>query len=132
MSLVLLGIGIISFGSPKLKLWNFNAKLVSMPSSLGYLLLFPISGVLTPYIGNGSFNSFESMVLRFLIQLDSSNLDHQNSIYYILHLDYSNLQSRIRLFLHITPLRQIFGNFGVTIFLHLLQVNYSPRRIFFP
>ena len=39
MSLCLLGIGIISFGSPKLKLRHFNAKLVGMPSSLGYLLL---------------------------------------------------------------------------------------------
>ena len=48
MSLFLVGIGMISFGSPKLKLRHFNAKLVSMPSSLGYLLLFPISGVLNP------------------------------------------------------------------------------------
>ena len=48
MSLFLVGIRIISFGSFKLKLRHFNAKLVSMPSSLGYLLLFPISGVLTP------------------------------------------------------------------------------------
>ena len=48
MSLVSLGIGIISFGSPKLKLWHFNAKLVGMPSLLDYLLLFSISGVLSP------------------------------------------------------------------------------------
>ena len=33
---------------------------------------------------------FESMVLRFLLQLESPNLDHQNSSYCILYLDYSN------------------------------------------
>ena len=104
MSLVSVGIGIISFGLPKLKLRHFNAKLVGMPSSLGYLLLFSISGVLTPYIGNGSFYAFEAMVLRFLLQLESSNWDHQNSSYCILHPDYSNLQSKISLFLHIAPL----------------------------
>ena len=132
MSLFLVGIGIISFGLPKLKLRHFNAKLISIPSLLSYLLLFPISGVLTPQIGNGSFYSFESMVLRFLLQLEASNLDHQNSSYRILHPNYSNLQSKIRLFLHIAPLLQIFGNFGVTICLHLLQLNYSPRSIFYP
>ena len=95
MSLFLVGIGIISFGLPKLKLRHFNAKLVGMPSSLGYLLLFSILGVLTPYIGNGFFYLFEAMVLRFLLQLESSNLDHQNSSYCILNLDYSNLQNRI-------------------------------------
>ena len=67
MSLFLVGIGIISFRSPKLKLQHFNAKLIGMLSSLDYLLLFSISGVLIPYIGNGSFYSFEAMVLRFLI-----------------------------------------------------------------
>ena len=132
MSLFLVGIGIISFGSPKLKLRHSNAKLVSMPNSLGYLLLFPISGVLTPQIGNSSFYSFESMVLRFLLQLESSNSDHQNSSYCILHPDYSNLQSRIRLFLHIAPLWQMSGNFGVTICIYFLQVNYSPRSICYP
>ena len=48
MSLFSVGIGIISFGSHKLKLRHFNSKLVGMPSSLGYLLLFSISEVLTP------------------------------------------------------------------------------------
>ena len=78
MSLFSVGIGIITFRSPKLKLRHLNAKLVGMPSSLGYLMLFSISWVLTPYIGNGSFYSFEAMVIRFLIELESSNLDHQN------------------------------------------------------
>ena len=104
MSMFLAGIRIISVRSPKLKLRHFNAKLVGMPSSLGYLLLFSISGVLNPYIGNGSLYSFESMVLRFPLQLESSNLNHQNSSYFILHPDYSNLQNRIKLFLHIAPL----------------------------
>ena len=88
MSIVLLGVGIISFRSPKLKLRNFNAKLVCMPNSLG----------------NGSFYSFESMVIRFLIEMESSNLDHQNSSDCILHPDYSNLLSKFILFLHIAPL----------------------------
>ena len=104
MSLFSLGIGIISFGSPKLKLRNFNAKLVGLPSSLGYILLFSISGVLTPYIGNAYLYSFEDMVPRFLIQLESSNLDHQNSSYFILHPDNSYLQTIVRLFLPIAPL----------------------------
>ena len=34
--------------------------------------------------------SFEAMVLRFLLQLESPNLDHQNSSYCILYPDYSN------------------------------------------
>ena len=75
-----------------------------MPSSLGYLLLFLDSGVLTPYIGNDYFLLFQAMVLRFHLQLESSNLDHQNSSYCILHPDYSNLQNIIILFLHIAPL----------------------------
>ena len=132
MSLFLAGIEIISFGSPKLKLRHFNAKLVSMPSSLDYLLLFPISVVFTPDIDNGSFYSFEAKVIRFILKLESSNLDHQNSSYWILHPDYSNLQSRIRLILNIAPLLQIYGNFGVTIFIYFLQVNYFPRSIFYP
>ena len=48
VSLFLVGIGIITFGSPKLKLRHFNAKLVDMPSSLDHLLLFSNSRVLTP------------------------------------------------------------------------------------
>ena len=59
MSLFSLGIGIISFGSTKLKLQHFNAKLVGMPRSLDHLLLFSISGVLTPYIGNVSFTNLK-------------------------------------------------------------------------
>ena len=76
MSLFLVGIGIITFGSLKLELRHFNAKLVGVPSSLGYLLFFSISEVLTPQIGNGPLYSFEAMVLRFLFQLESSNFDH--------------------------------------------------------
>ena len=70
MSLFLVGIGIISFGYPKHKLRHFNDKLFGMPSSLGYLLFFSISGVLTPDIGNDHLYSFEAMVLRFLLQLE--------------------------------------------------------------
>ena len=40
-------------------------------------------------------HSFEAMILRFLLQFESPNLDHQNSSYFILHLDYSNWQNRI-------------------------------------
>ena len=65
----------ISFGSPKHNLLHLYAKLVCMPSSLGYLQFFSISGVLTPYIGNGPFYSFEAMVLMFLLQFESSNVD---------------------------------------------------------
>ena len=123
MSLFSVGIRLISFGSPKLKLRHFNAKLVSMPNSLGYLLLFSISGVLNPLIGNNFLYLFESMDLRFLLLLESSNLDHQNSSYGILHPDYSNLQNIIILFLHISPFLRISRNFGVTNCLNFLQVN---------
>ena len=66
------------------------------------------------------------MILRFILQLKSSNLDHLNSSYCILHPYYSNLQDGIRLFLHIAPLGHISRHFGVTISIHFLQVNYSP------
>ena len=40
-------------------------------------------------------HSYEAMVIKFLLQLESPNLDHQNSSYCILHLDYSIWHNRI-------------------------------------
>ena len=65
------------------------------------------------------------MFLRFLFQLESSNLDHQNSSYCILHPDYSNLQSRIRLFLHIAPFEKFMGTLG-------LQFAYTSFKLIIP
>ena len=50
------------------------AQLTQLP------FFFSISGVLTPYIGNGPFYSFEDMVIKFILQLESSNLDHKTQV----------------------------------------------------
>ena len=52
-------------------LWHLYAKLVGMPSSLGYLLVFSISGVLTQYIGTGPSTNLKLCLLCF-----PSNLNH--------------------------------------------------------
>ena len=51
------------------------------------------------------------MVLRFPLQLESSNLDNKNSSYGILHSDYSNLQNRSRFFFlaHSSPFEGFLG-----------------------
>ena len=54
------------------------------------------------------------MVLRFILQLESSNLDQYNSSYEILHLDYSNLQNKNKFFLYIVfHLEGFLGTLGL-------------------
>ena len=62
------------------------------------------------------------MVIRFLLQLESPNLDHQNSSYCSLYLDYSNWQNRICTNLHLE------------IFLGSVELNFAalPSANLFP
>ena len=89
MNLLYLEIGIIPIDSSKFKLWHFHVKLVILPILHSGLFGIPIFQYLDSVFDICSLYSFESKVLKVLLQLESPKSEHRNSRYDLINRDYS-------------------------------------------
>ena len=104
MNLLYLEIGIIPIESSKLKLWHSHAKLVILPILHKEQSEIPIFRGLNSIFDTGSLYSFESKVLRILLQLESLKSEHRNSSYVLNNPDYSMIKTEAEISLNIAPL----------------------------
>ena len=81
MTTLYLEIGIIPIDSSKFKLWPFHAKLVILTILHSGLFEIPIFQCLNFIFETGFLYSFETKVLRVLLQLESPKSEHRNSLY---------------------------------------------------
>ena len=88
MNLFFLGIGINPIGSPKLKLWHFQPTSHFPDFTEGQFALL-IFQYLKSIFDTIYLYSFESKVLRVLLQLESPKSEHRNSSYVRNNSDYS-------------------------------------------
>ena len=104
MNLLYLEIRIIPIESSKLKLWHFHAKLVILPILHYEQFEIPIFRGIISIFDTGSLYSFESKVLRVLLQLESLKSEHRNTSYVLNNRDYSMFKTEPEIGLNIAPL----------------------------